>query len=136
MGKWEFIKICKIVYLWQLHSLLSSILLFNISLSKYYAKFQPQGSYNLGSFMRVSIVHVMILQLILNLCLPKQVQISSSLTSLQWFLRYWRTLLHDRGSASGNPLNKTKPNKILTFCWQEPWQRSGFGNLQFASTVK
>ena len=29
---------------------------FKIFLSKYYAKFQPQGSHNLGSFMRVSTV--------------------------------------------------------------------------------
>ena len=39
-----------------MHSLLSSILLFKLFLSKYDAKFQPLGSYNLGSFMRVSTV--------------------------------------------------------------------------------
>ena len=39
-----------------MHFFLSSILFLKLFLSKFYPKFQPPGSYDLGSFMRVSTV--------------------------------------------------------------------------------
>ena len=52
----SLIKTCTNCIFITVHSLLSSIFLYKIFFLKCYAKIQPRGSFNLGSFMRVSTV--------------------------------------------------------------------------------